>query len=87
MVAGVAVPLLIFEVLMYALLGMCLWHALLIISLSMLVVSLIVHGALIVSVLGTPPTPPSSPLASQKPLRVQWEKRSMDAHRSKQERA
>jgi hypothetical protein len=72
---------------MYALLGMCLWHALLVISLSMLVVSLIVHGALIVSVLGTPPTPPSSPLASQKPLRVQWEKRSMDAHRSKQERA
>jgi hypothetical protein len=57
--------------------------ALLVISLSMLVLSLVVHGVLMVSVLGTSPMPPSSPLAWQKPLRVQWEKRSMDAHRSK----
>jgi hypothetical protein len=45
--------------------------ALLVISLSMLVVSLVAHGALVVSVLGAQPTPPSSPLASHEPLRVQ----------------
>jgi hypothetical protein len=45
--------------------------ALLAISLSMLVLSLVVHGALVVSVLGTLPTPPSSPLASHEPLHVQ----------------
>jgi len=45
--------------------------ALLVIALSMLVVSLVVHGALIVYVHGAQPTPPSSPLASHESLRVQ----------------
>jgi hypothetical protein len=38
---------------------------------ALLVASLVVHGALVVSVLGTPPRPPSSPLTSHEPLRVQ----------------
>jgi hypothetical protein len=75
MLLGVSLPIVVFEVLGYACLGLCIWHALhqgplrralLAISLTMVVVSLILHGWLVQQKLIRRQLPPSqSALSSE----------------------